>query len=349
MTLVPCSRKALVATALAGTVLAGSAACGPVKELSAAQKIGRAVERLGEQRALSVEFDLDTDAATIKALDAQATAGAPGDEMPTEVAELLADLHISMSVQSRKPLKESEGEDITGIAVKVSSAAMDLAEYRVIGDHSYLRADVKALAAKAGLALSAEDLPEDATALRPLLDGQWIKVSNADLRDAADLPVDVDSTMDAPTGRKFDEALRGVLKREVELTDLGERDGVDHITATAQVRTLLTELTDKVRPFAKHFSPVPELPSAKDLKELSDEKATADFALKNGELTEVTVNLAKLAENAKVKKLDVVVRLGKGGPAVTAPARSTDVTMDELTQEFLETLEPWDLEEPPAA
>ncbi|MET9777980.1 hypothetical protein ABZ023_27640 [Streptomyces sp. NPDC006367] len=269
--------------------------------------------------------------------------------MPTEAAQLLADARVSLSVQSKKPLKDSGEKDLIGMAVKFSSADSDLIEYRIAGDYAYLRADVKAIAAKTGTPLpAAEDLPETATALKPLLSGQWIKISTAHLKDSTGASASGAPSPDASTQRKLTEALRTVLTREVDLKDAGERGGADHITATASLKTVLTELVDEIRPFAKGLPPGAVLPSAKDLKDVPDEKATADFALKNGELTEVTVNLAELAENAKVKKFGLVVRLGKGETA-PAPFQATEVTMEELTQQFLGGPATGGLEQTPAA
>ncbi|MDO0929875.1 hypothetical protein QQY24_32720 [Streptomyces sp. TG1A-8] len=149
-TVIPAIRKTLTATALVGAVLAGAAACGTAKKLSAAQKIDQAVDKLGEQRSLSMELDLDTDAATLKALDNKTD---PGNPMPADAAQLLADARVSLSVQSKKPLKDSGEKDLTGMAVKFSSAGTDLIEYRIAGDYAYLRADIKAIAANAGLVL----------------------------------------------------------------------------------------------------------------------------------------------------------------------------------------------------
>jgi hypothetical protein len=269
--------------------------------------------------------------------------------MPTEAAQLLADARVSLSVQSRKPLKDSAEKDLIGMAVKFSTPDTDLIEYRIAGDYAYLRADAKAIAAKTGSPLpAAEDLPATATALKALLGGQWIKVSTADLKDGTGTGASAAPSPDASTQRKLTEALRTVLTREVDLKDTGERGGADHITATASLRTLLTELVDEIRPFAKDFPPGAVLPSAKDLKDVPDQDATADFSLKNGELTEVTVNLAKLTENAQVKKFDLVVRLGKG-EAAPAPAQATEVTMEELTQQFLGGPATGGLEQTPAA
>jgi hypothetical protein len=75
------------------------------------------------------------------------------------------------------------------------------------------------------------------------------------------------------------------------------------------------------------------MPTEKDFKDAPNTKVTADFTLENGELTEVYVDLAKLAEDAKVKKLGLVVRMSEG-QAPTAPAGATELDMDEILGGF---------------
>jgi hypothetical protein len=48
---------------------------------------------------------------------------------------------------------------------------------------------------------------------------------------------------------------------------------------------------------------------------------------------EVSVDLAKLAKNAKVKKLGLVVRMSEGQKP-TAPAGATELNMDEILGGF---------------
>jgi hypothetical protein len=117
----------------------------------------------------------------------------------------------------------------------------------------------------------------------------------------------------------------------------GGKDGTEHITATAPFRTLLTELFAEIRPLSKELPPGFELPTDKDLKDAPNAKVTADFTLKNGELTEVYVDLAKL--DAKVKKLGLVLRMS-GGDKPTAPAGATELNMDELMEGFFGAMGP---------
>lgn len=334
-------RKTLTATAVATVVLAGSAACGTVENLSAGQKLDRAFEELGKERSLSFELDLDTDAATLKALDAGA---APDEKMPDEAAELLSDARISFSVQSRKPLEKSGEKDFTAMAVKFSGPDGDLFEYRLIGDYTYVRADVDAFGRMTGSPMPpVDELPDSAGAFKKFLSGEWIKVSTKELEKTGEEMTgaqapgggepSAEPTLDAKTQKKLTKALRQVIAREVDFKTSGGSDGTEHIKATAPFRTLLTELFDELRPLTEELPPGAELPTAKDFKDAPNEKVTADFTLKNGALTEVSVDLAKLAENAKVKKFALVLRMGKG-EKTTAPAGATEVRIDQLLEGF---------------
>lgn len=129
-------------------------------------------------------------------------------------------------------------------------------------------------------------------------------------------------------------ALRGVIAREVKFKTAGGGDGTEHVIATAPFRTLVTELLGEVRPLVKDLPPGMELPTEKDLKDAPNAKVTADFTLKNGELAQVDLDLAKLAENAKVKKLGLTLRM-REGTKPTAPAGATTLDMDELMNGLL--------------
>jgi hypothetical protein len=336
-------RKTLTATAVATVVLAGSAACGTVENLSAGQKLDRAFGKLGKEHSLSFELDLDADATTLKALDAKGKPE-PGEEIPDEIAELLSGGRISVSVQSKKPFDESGDKDFIGMAMKFSGPDGDLFEYRLVGDYSYVRADVDGFAKMTGSPMPpADELPASAGAFKALLEGKWVKFSTKDLATTRDQLNEMegaegekpsaDPTLDAKTQQKLMKALKEVVAGEVDFKTAGGKDGTEHITATASFRTLLTELIDEIRPLAKDLPMGAELPTGKDLKDVPDKKVAARFTISNGALTEVSVDLAKLAEDAKVKKLALVLRLGKGEKA-TAPVGATEVKMDELMEGF---------------
>ncbi|MEW1682397.1 hypothetical protein [Streptomyces sp. NPDC093594] len=319
-------------------VLAGTAACGTVENLSAGQKLDNAFDKLGEERSLSFELDLDTDAASLKALDAESSE--PGEEMPDEVAELLSEARISFSAQSKKPIEKSEEKDFTAMAMKVSATDGDLLEYRLVGDHVYFRVDAVKLGELSGSPMpSADELPAEAGAFKKLLDGKWLKVSKKEMEETGkgmagagalggEEP-SAEPSLDAKAQKKLTNALKKVVAETVDLTTSGGSDGTEHIKATAPFRTLVTELFDTLRPLQKDLPIGDELPTAKDFADAPNKKVTADFTLKNGELTEVSVDLAELAEKAKVKKFALVLRVGKG-EKTTAPAGATEVRVEEI-------------------
>ncbi|MFE6992384.1 hypothetical protein, partial [Streptomyces pharetrae] len=265
----------------------------------------------------------------------------PGDEIPDEVADLLSGAKITVTVQSKKPLDESGEKDYVGMAMKVGTKDGDLIEYRVIGDYTYIRSDIDSLGKVMGAPVpSAKDLPPGASGLKDVLEGKWVKIDMKEMeRTAAEMGAEPgakpspEPTLDARTQQQLLEALRETIAREVDFKSAGEKDGSEHITATAPFRTLITEFFDEIRPLAKKLPPGAEMPTAKDFKDAPNTKVTADFTLVNGELTEVYVDLAKLAEDAKVKKLGLVVRMSEG-QAPTAPAGATELDMDEILGGF---------------
>lgn len=319
-----------------------------MEQISAGKKLDQAFEKLGKEKSISFELDLDTDAASLKALDASSNPE-PGDEIPDEAADLLSDAKISVTVQSKKPIEESGEKDYVGMAMKISSPDGDLIEYRVVGDYTYIRSDVDKVGKAMGAPVpSAKDLPPEAGDLKKLLEGQWVKFNTKEMeKTTAEMGAEPgakpapEPTLDAKTQKKLLDAIRETIAREVEFKTAGEKDGTERITATAPFRTLITELFGEIRPFAKDLPPGMELPTDKELKEAPDTKVKADFTLKNGELTEVNIDLAKLAEDAKVKKFGLVLRMSEG-QAPTAPAGATELNIEELLGGFAGAMMPDD-------
>ncbi len=365
-------RKTLTATAVVGAVLAGSAACGTVEQLSAGKKLDQAFEKLGQAKSLSFELDLDVDARTLKEMDA-ASDPEPGEEIPDEAAELISDVKISFTVESKKPLGESGEQDFVGTAMKVSTDKGDLFEYREVGAYTYLRADVEEISSSMSVPMpSADELPPEAGAFKKALQGEWVKFDTAKLEKASEeLSATVDGeaagsgaaagdgaapggeaaggtpspapTLDAETQKKLLEALRDVVARDVDFATAGGGDGTERISATAPFRTLITDLVDEIRPLSKELPPGVELPSASDLKDAPDSKVKADFTLKNGELKEVYVDLAPLTGDTKVEKIGLSLKLSSAVTPV-APAGATEVSVDEMMGGFTGAMAPADEE-----
>ncbi|MFF9500968.1 hypothetical protein [Streptomyces sp. NPDC014656] len=253
-------------------------------------------------------------------------------------------------MESKKPLGEAGEDDFVGMAMKFSTPDGDLLEYRVIGDYAYVRADAESLGKAMGTPMPpADELPEEAGAFKKVLEGEWVKFDYKALEKAGqeelgeEAGASAEPSLDPKTQKKLLEALREVVARDVEFTTAGGEDGTEHISATAPFRTLITDLFGEIRPLSKELPPGVELPTAADLKDAPDSKVTADFTLKNGELTEVYVDLAKLTENAEVKKFGLGLKLS-GGTKPTAPAGATELKPEDLMGAFAGAVAPGDEE-----
>ncbi|MGX2998817.1 hypothetical protein JNUCC64_31875 [Streptomyces sp. JNUCC 64] len=329
-------------------MLAGSAACGTMENLSAAQKLDRAFDRLGEQRSLTLEFDLDTDAAALKKLDADS---APEDKAPQGLLDLVSDGTISISMESKKPIAESKEKDITGYSVKLTGPDGALMEYRLVGDFLYARIDAEQFGELTDTPLpsveelsQSGELPPEAEPLKKLLEGKWLKVSAKEINEAGLFQGLSDAgsgskgsdelALKPETQKKVFKAVRDVIANDVELKTADGEDGTERITATASLRTLATSMVDKLRPLAKELPAGAKLPTAKELKEVPGKKGSADFTLKDGDLTQVDFDLTQLDKKLKGEKFGLTMRLTEGETPV-APAESTKVDLDSLMQGFM--------------
>ncbi|WP_405916360.1 hypothetical protein [Streptomyces sp. NBC_00728] len=284
-----------------------------------------AVDRLGEQKSLAFQLDLDADADTIGAL---AGGAGPDESLPPEFAKVVSGLRVDVSVKSRKPLADSGQKDLVGTSMKITGTGGVLAEYRIIGDFTYYRADMKAFGEAMGVPMpSADELPPSAKEMKKVLEGDWVKIDTKELegsRKAVGGASKGAGDLDAKTQKKVLDAVRDVVGREVTFRTRDGAGGAEHVVATGNVRRLLTGVFDKLRPLRGDLPAGADFPSAKELKDAPNKKIAVDFTLKNGDLRQIRVDLAVLADNPKKAKLPLVLKFSKAGD-VSAPSGATEI------------------------
>ncbi|MDJ0386023.1 hypothetical protein [Streptomyces sp. G-G2] len=109
-------------------------------------------------------------------------------------------------------------------------------------------------------------LPADATALKEILGGGWVKMPADSLTKNPSGNGSAPSSDPAADARKK-KAIKGLqelVTRAVQLKDTGTKNGADHITATASFRTMLTGLADELRPLAGDLPTGAKLPTGED-------------------------------------------------------------------------------------
>ncbi|KOG91172.1 hypothetical protein [Streptomyces varsoviensis] len=331
----------MTAVGCVAALTAGAVACGTEQELSPGKQLSNAFDAMGKQRSLSVEMGFDASPDQLVAL----TKG--GDEpMPPAMAKALSKLKVTFSAESKKALADSEQGDVTGSLMKVSGAEGDLVEGRFVGDNVYYRVDVKAIAKTTGSPAPSKEelhakLPQGLEFVDKVLDGQWVKVDTKEMKKVAEKQSEAkggkkpsaEPTLSEKTQKKILDEIKGVVKNEVTIKDGGKRDGADHVVATAPFRTVLQSVFDKLRPFADEMSPggAANMPKEKDFKDIPNTKVSVDFAIKKGKLSAASVDLAPLAEKAKVKgEVPLRMTFGDGDAKVAAPENATAVDPEKL-------------------
>jgi len=320
----------LTAAGCAALLLATTAACGTVQNLTAGQKIEKAAEKLGEQKSMSFELGLDAKPDALTKLAGESE----GEGMPPAFAKALAGARVSISVRSKKPLADSGQKDFVGMGMKVSIPDGVLAEYRLSGDFMYIRADLKVLSGLMGFpAPTAKDLPKGQKGLAKALDGEWVKMRLSDVEKAQKSATGKDSkssgSPDAKTQQKVLKAVQGVISDDVTFRSAGTKGDTERIVAKASFRELLTDVFDKLRPLADDLPPGAELPTAKDLKDAPAKKVAVDFSITNGALSKVSFDLATLAPEGKGVKAPLVLKFGSAGD-ISAPSGATELPLDEF-------------------
>ncbi|MGW0708733.1 hypothetical protein ACWD4G_22760 [Streptomyces sp. NPDC002643] len=332
----PVIRRTVTGIGCTAAALVTVAACGTVQNLTAGQKVDNAVERLGEQKSLAFGLELDAEPEDLTAL-----AGKDSEELPPEMAKFLTGMRVDVSVKSKKALADSGEKDIVGVGMKVSGDDGVLVEYRVVGDYTYFRADMQAVGDAMGVPLPTDDeldqLPESEQYVRPLFEGEWVKIETAAMEEAAEdagAGSGGSDELDAKTQKKVLDAVRGVVAREVDFTTKEGEDGTEVITAKANFRDLLTGVFDKLKPLQDELPPGAELPTAKDLKDAPDRNVAVDFTLKNGDLTRVETDLAVLADDPKGAKAPLVLTFDKNTTDLTAPKNATEIPAEDFGGPF---------------
>lgn len=334
-TIITVIRKTVTAVGCTAVLLTAAAACGTVENLTAGQKVDHAASRLGEQKSLAFQLDLDADADAINAL-----AGEDGSDesLPPTFAKFVSGLRVDVSVKSRKALADSGQKDLIGTSVKITGTGGVLVEIRIIGDFMYYRSNMKAVGEAMGVPMpSADDLPPSEKELKKVLEGDWVKVDTKELERVGKAAggdskgAAGEGDIDAKTQKKVLDAVRGVIGHKVTFRTKGGADGVEHVVASGNVRDLLTGVFDKLRPLQGDLPAGAELPSAKDLKDAPNKKASVDFTLKNGDLRQIKVDLAVLADSPTKAKLPLVLKFSEAGD-VSAPAGATEIPVDKISE-----------------
>ncbi|MFD5436029.1 hypothetical protein ACFWJ4_28275 [Kitasatospora sp. NPDC127067] len=359
--------------AVTASVLAtGLTACGTVEQLSAAQKVSKAFDKVRDGKSAGFTLSID---ATPEQVAAFANSGehkgngligsARGrkEDMDEKTAKAISGLSVTVAVSADKPLKDIEAFKNAGQAGKNTDLTLDksvrvsylladrsgtaLLEYRQVDATGYLHADAKGLMKLVGEDPSTvdelrKDLPEEMKPVGDVLAGKWVSF---DLQALADQAKEADAKKAAPSaapsvdpelGNQLLNSIKDVLGRTVTYEDKGKKDGTEHLWVSAPARQLVDEMYKAVKPLSAKFpKQLGDFPD-KAPSDVPDRKIGVDLYLKNGAFSSATFDLAQLADKVEPGvNFPVKLAFSQAAPNVQAPADAVKVTNEQLMDAVL--------------
>jgi hypothetical protein len=316
-------------------IATAATACGTAEQMSAGAKVQSAVNKLGEQKAITMSLGLD-------ATQQQIWTALKGEkDFTQDDAKALAGFDVSLAVSSATPLKNSKK---SSVALQLSLAdAKDVLELRVINDQFYVRADLKKLMSVAGgssqeikqfqsMVTAAGKLPSSYKSVKDAIGGKWITIDPKSFTDFAktmgvDTPAPSTSTIDEKTQKQIADAVKKAIGDSAKFKDTGSRDGADHVSVTIPAAKAADALVQGLKPLKNQLPK--DFPLSDLQKNAPDKDIVLDLAIKNGTLSGVTIDLATFDKTAK-GKLPLTVGFAADAQPVKAPAGATTLNPQDI-------------------
>ncbi|WP_018385551.1 hypothetical protein [Wenjunlia vitaminophila] len=333
-------RRTVTAVGCAAALTVGVVACGTVENLSAGQKVSRAMDRLVEGESLSVTVDLESTPDQLMAMVTDSS-----DPMPPEAADVLANSTIKLSVKADKPLKDAKESDLVAAELVFAKGNTNLFELRVVEETAYVRADLEEIAAISGEEMPPvetikSELPPGSEFAERFLDGGWVAMEQSELEKSSKIVEDYtgeDTGWDSESAPSLSDsakdkifgAVKQALGQGVTIEEKGKKDGTEHLRVSAPARTLLNGLVDKLKPLESEI-PGAELPSSSDIQDVPNRRVAMDMFLKGKDLKKLTVDMAQFDDELRsAGKLPLSLSFDKGG-MVWAPKDAVKITSADL-------------------
>jgi hypothetical protein len=358
-------RKTLAAAGVVALITAGSAACGTDKTTPQG-KVSNAFENFGKQNTVTVGLGFDGSADQIYAALKGEDDFTQADAKLLASLNLSLGVTSKKSFSLLGKTQSTRGGAVSFALTSEESGGKSLAEIRVVDQKLYLRADIKSLekldtssSASSDTAQldqflnQADQLPSSLDSVKSALKGDWISIdpkafaafaksmaggsadsgSGSSSGDSTETTSPLDGIpgmpkMDAATVKKLVAALKASLATNVTYKDLGSHDGADHIQVSAPARQLAKAIGDNLAPVLKDV-PGFDAKSLQDTSGVPNKTLSVDVALKGGDISAITFDIAQLDDQAK-GKLPLTLTLDGSAKPVTAPAGAKVVNPQDI-------------------
>ncbi|KNB53324.1 hypothetical protein [Streptomyces caatingaensis] len=341
----------MAAACCAVLLTTGAVACGP-GEKSAAEKLDKAFDRLGEEKSVALDIAPDASADTIyTALKDSGKKGKKDDDFGRDDAEILAGLKLSYGISSTVPLKtkdKKKGDVALSVKVAKKDDGAALFELRSVDKKTFLRADLKAVVGmkKATNAKErekkreveemlrrADGLPPALGAFRDVIKGEWVVLDAKDVEEfrkkAEEKNGGGKKELDKKTEKQVSDALRKALTENSRIKETGSRNGADHIEVTVSARKAAKDLKEAVKPIESQLSAAGRSKKLPDPDEVPDQDVVFDVALKDGRLSAIGFDMSRMDKDVH-GKLPVSLNFGRTPEPVTAPSGAKELKLQDV-------------------
>ncbi|SDO32894.1 hypothetical protein SAMN05216259_10948 [Actinacidiphila guanduensis] len=337
-------RKGLAAAGVVALISAGSAACGADKTTPQG-RVGDAFDKLGKQTTVSLDLGFGGTSDQIY------TALKDEDGFTQADAKLLASLHLTLAASSTKSFS-ALGKDQSAAAKDgafdiglTSEDGGQLAEIRAVDQKAYIKFDIKGLekldtspndtkdlAEFNQFVDNADQLPANLASVKAAIKGQWVSIDPKAFTDFAKslggnggsdssgLPTSTPS-FSTQEQKQIVDGLRQALTANVTYKELGSKDGADHVQVSVPARQFVKDAATSLTPV---FNKIPGFPPSdltdlQNAKDVPNKTISADVAIKNGNVSSVTVDLAQFDDTA-AGPLPLTLGFQGSAAAIKAPA-----------------------------
>jgi hypothetical protein len=308
------SAGALVALAACGGS-SGGAPANPKAELT------EGVQGLADSDVLTTTIQLDTDPGSL-----QRIAAASGSSISHRAAQSISSSRVV--VESKKADKSSDAD------VRVVVGGTTLLDVRGVAQSLYFQADVRAALALFNKSSTYGQLQAQAGQLpafaQDVIAGKWVSISKDALTGLAGQLGASSNASGSANDNKVLSQLKGALQRDVTVTRAGSDSRGDHLVLTGDTRKLAQDAQQELSSAVPGGSALTDrLPT----QSATSRKVKVDAWVKDGALTELSVNLAQFAPPSKVPagtKLSLVALFARSGSDIAAPPNATPIDLTQL-------------------
>jgi hypothetical protein len=327
----PLSRLTTVGTAAVVLVLSACGGSSPDTPEDPKGELTASVQNLGASDVLTTTLRLDTTAAAL-----QSFAADDGDKLSDADAESIASAEIVVEVKSANgdDLADLEGGDQGSANVSFRFVSNDdaLVELRVVDGDLFLQGDLQSILSLIHEGDAYADVQQRVTALphfvQVFVQGGWVSIDGAAAKGLAGSLSGAQTPSDQQ-GQKLLEDLQGIVERDVTVIREGSDDRGDHLVLTGNTKELARDFIEAAS------TALPGGGAAMgqfDPDDVPDRDVTVDAWVKDGVLTELSLDIVQFAKPGQSKagdSLPISITFEQDGADISEP---DDVTPVDLTQ-----------------